>query len=66
MESIPKNIDLVRNDDVESPKKKNNKCNYCDYASYKRANLRTHLKMHSGEKSKNVINVTMHPLRQAI
>ena len=28
-----------------------NRCNQCDYASSRAGNLRTHLKMHSGEKS---------------
>ena len=29
---------------------KSNKCNQCDYASSRSGHLRTHLKMHSGEK----------------
>ena len=27
-----------------------NKCNQCDFASSRKSNLNTHLKMHSGEK----------------
>ena len=30
---------------------KSNKCNQCDYTSSQAGNLRTHLKMHSGEKT---------------
>ena len=32
---------------------KSNKCDQCEYASSQKANLRTHLKTHSGEKSNN-------------
>ena len=35
---------------------KSNKCNQCDFASSQAANLRRHLKMHSGEKSANKCN----------
>ena len=38
---------------------KSNKCNQCDFASSRADNLRTHLKMHSGENKTNVICVTL-------
>ena len=31
-------------------REKSNKCNMCDYASSKAGHLRTHSKMHNGEK----------------
>ena len=36
-----------------TPWRKANKCNQCDYASSQASNLRTHLKTHSGEKLNN-------------
>ena len=37
-----------------------NACDQCDFASFDPGNLKTHLKMHSGEKvKKNASNVTM-------
>ena len=44
---------------------KSNKCNQCNFASTWPANLRTHLKSHSGEKSIDATSVIMHPLEQA-
>ena len=35
--------------------KKSNKCNLCDFASVQAGDLRTHLKMHSGEIQTNAI-----------
>ena len=55
MEQIIENHGF-ENANVEILKKKTNniikshKCNQCDYASSHTGNLRTHLKMHSGEK----------------
>ena len=53
---------------VNQPDKgeKSNKCSQRDYASSRAGDLRKHLKMHSGEKSNNATNVTMHLLGQAI
>ena len=42
---------------------RSNKCYQCDFASSHARSLKAHLKMHEGE---NAINVTMHPLMQAI
>ena len=42
------------------------KCNQCEYTSSWASNLRTHLKIHSGESQTNANSVTMHPLRRAI
>ena len=36
---------------VNEHRGKSNKCNLCDYASFYASALKTHLKMHSGEKS---------------
>ena len=43
---------------------KSNKCNQCEYASSRADHLRTHLKIHSGEKFNNATCVAMHPLMQ--
>ena len=43
-----------------------NKCNQCDYAFSQAGHLRIHFKTHSGEKSNNVPNVTLHLLMWAI
>ena len=48
---------VLKDANVKIPKKttdtviKQNKCNQCDYASSHAGDLRTHLKIHSGEKS---------------
>ena len=42
---------------------KSNKCNQCDFASFLAGDLRTHLTMHSEEKS-NATRVIMHSLRK--
>ena len=47
---------VLKGANVKIPKKttdnviKSNKCNQCDYASSQAGDLKTHLKMHSGEK----------------
>ena len=51
MEHELTNYDLsMRNGNLESLLKKNNKCNQCDYASSKESHLKKHFKTHSGEK----------------
>ena len=44
------NVDIpLRNTNNEG--EKSNKCNQCEYASSEKSRLRSHLKIHSGEKS---------------
>ena len=47
----PAHVALVSHTQSPLSGEKSNKCNQCDYASSWAGNLRTHLKMHSGEKS---------------
>ena len=41
--------------DANVQRDKSNKCNLCGYASFRAGHLKTHLKMHSGEKSNKCI-----------
>ena len=45
---------------------KSNKCNQCDYASSRPSDLRTHLKIHSGESQTDATSVTLPVLIQAL
>ena len=46
--------------------KKPNKCTQCEHTSSEAGDLRKHLKTHNGEKQKNAVSVTLHPLTQAL
>ena len=50
----------------KGPGKRLNKCNQCDYSSFRTGHFKVHLKIHSGEKQINATNVTMPSLTKAL